>query len=394
MDTTEISKTMTAITDKAEAESRSLTVAEMDEYERLEGELATEQRREQIRSRDRAYRTPAAAPAVATARDEQDEAEQNRAFEAYLRTGQVNGDLVQYRAQSEGSDAAGGYLVPDSFLTQIVERQKQFGGIAPFATQMPTAKGEHTTWPSLDDTANSGAIATENAAVGSGGADVVFGQVAIDAYTYVSTGTGNAPVKVSVELLQDSDFDVQPMLARILGTRLARAQAPDWTLGSGTGEPDGICRSGLTADVNQGTSGTFTYAELCSVEDAVDPAYLQNARWAMNSKMWSKIRQLVDTAGRPLITEAAAAGIGAAVNRQLLGYPVVIDQSLPDAADNTNFAILGDIAEAYVIRRVGSIVMWVNPYASSRYVQFEASERADGTVQNRNAYAVLAGKVV
>lgn len=384
----EIGAELRAISDIAD---RSLSEDEMTRYETLERELATANRERELRSRDAAYRTPVAGAPVATARDNQDEAEELRAFNAYLRTGQPNADLVESRAQSEGTNTAGGYLVPSTMLARIVERQKAFGGLAPFATQMPTGRGEHTTYPSLDDTANSGVIAAENTAPASGGADVVFGQVSLDAYTYMATGASNAPIRVSVELQQDADFDVQSMLVRLLGTRLARAQAPDWATGSGSSKPDGICRSGLTADVTQTPTATFTYANLIAMENAIDPAYLQNARWVMNSKTWGEYRKLVDTAGRPLVIENAQSGIAGPAQKSLLGYPVVIDQAFPDAATATNFAVFGDIEEAYVIRRIGSIAIWVNPYASSRYVEYEAWERADGTVQNRNAFAILKG---
>lgn len=373
------------------AENRAMTDDEMTEYERLEGELTAVRRDGEIRSRQRAYETPTSSPG-ATKRDEQDADEEMRAFEAYLRTGQPNHDLIEARAQSEGTDTAGGYLAPDSFVQRIVERQKAFGGFAPYATQMPTATGEHTSFPSLDDTAHSGAIAAENTEVASGGADLVFGQVAIDAYTYVASGASNAPLKVSVELLQDSRFDLPSMLARILGTRLARVQAPDFVTGAGSTKPDGILISTLTPDVKQATSGTFTYADVCSLEDALDPAYQQNARWLMSAGSWSKVRQMVDDNGRPLVLPQAAAGIGGPIPKELIGYPVVIDPACPAAADDTPFAVLGDLAEAYIIRRVGSVSIWVNPYASARYVEYEAYERVDGTVQNRNAYVAWAGK--
>jgi HK97 family phage major capsid protein len=387
-----ISAEMRAITDGAEG--RNLSDDEMSRFEALETELRNVNRENEIRSRQRAYQTPVALDTNVVIRDAQDADEQSRAFEHFLRTGQVNHDLIEARAQSIGTDSAGGFLVPDSFLTRIVERQKSYGGVASVASTIQTATGATIEFPSLDDTANSAAIATEGAAVASGGADLTFGTVSLSAYRYTTSGASNAPLKVSVELLQDASFDVQALLARVLGTRLARAEAPDFATGAGSTKPDGICIATLTADVKQTTSGTFTYAQLLDVEDALDEAYRQNARWIMNNDSWSKIRALTDSAGRPLVLENASSGIGGPAPKQLLGYPVIIDSAFPNAADDTPFAVFGDIAESYLIRRVGGVVVAVDPYSSIKAGQYEftAWERVDGTVQNRHAYVALAGK--
>jgi HK97 family phage major capsid protein len=384
---------MRAITDGAE--NRNMTDAEMQRFEELETELTNVRREGEIRSRQTAYQTPVNVDGNVLIRDAQDADEQTRAFVHYLRTGVANRDLIQERAQST-SDTAGGYLVPSTFLTRLVEVRKAFGGVASVASEITTADGTAIEFPSLDDTAHSAAIASEGSAPGSGGADLTFGTVNLGAYRYTTSGASNSPLKVSVELLQDSAFDIQGMLSRVLGTRLARAQAPDWATGAGSTKPDGICISTLTADVEQGTSGTFTYADLVSMEDALDPEYQQRAVWVMNTNSWSKLRQLVDTAGRPLVIENAQSGISGPAPKSLLGYPVILDNSFPNAADNTPFAVFGDIAEAYIIRRVGSVVVSVNPYTSIGNGQFEftAWERCDGTVQNRKAYVAWAGKTV
>jgi hypothetical protein len=59
---------------------------------------------------------------------------------------------------------------------------------------------------------------------------------------------------------------------------------------------------------------------------------------------------------------------------------------------SAKFAVLGDLREAYVIRRVSNVVVMVNPYSSaaSGQVEYTAWERADGNVQNRAAYSLVA----
>lgn len=256
-----------------------------------------------------------------------------------------------------------------------------------------TETGATLEYPTNDDTANSGSITAESAAFANG-ADLTFGSVSLGAFKYTSSGAGTTtPLRVPVELLQDSAFDISAYIARKLGERIMRKQASDWAVGTGTTLPFGICHSGLTHDHELATTTTITYSDLLDLEAALDPSYEANAKWVFNKATWTAIRKLEDDSGRPLIFDQAASGIGGAPQKTLLGYPVVLDQSFPNpTGDSTNFAVLGDLREAYVIRRVASLTVVANPWtrANNGEVEFTAWERADGNIQNRKAYVVLA----
>ena len=75
-----------------------------------------------------------------------------RAFSSYLRTGKENADLVELRAQSEGTGTEGGFLVPDGFRDKLVERMKAFGGLAQVVENLSTSDGRNLPWPTIDDT--------------------------------------------------------------------------------------------------------------------------------------------------------------------------------------------------------------------------------------------------
>ncbi|HEV8568701.1 MAG TPA: phage major capsid protein, partial [Actinoplanes sp.] len=244
----EILAALQAIIDEAGAEP--LSEEQATAYEKLEVQLKAAQKSEEIRKRNAAYNTvrvPAGVPSPGSKPEDSIEL----AFTAYLRTGRPNADISGLRvsnAQSTGSDPAGGYMVPPGFRQKLVDVQKAFGGIGPEADGFSTDNGSTLEYPSVDDTANSGQITAEGAAV-AGGADLVFGTVALGAFKYTSSGASNAPLKVSVELLQDAAFDVQGLISRKLGMRIARKQAVDWVTGTGTTLPFGIARAALTANV-------------------------------------------------------------------------------------------------------------------------------------------------
>jgi len=159
------------------------------------------------------------------------------------------------------------------------------------------------------------------------------------------------------------------------------------------GQPQGLLT--VTADETVDVADVIDYDDLLDLETRLDPAYESGARWIMNKQVWATIRGIVDGSTRPLIFDQAASGIGQAPEKMLLGYPVTIDQSFPDfgaATGPNNFLALGNMNEAYLIRRVANLTVMVNPYsrANNGQVEFTAWERADGLVQNRNAYVVLA----
>lgn len=384
----QIIQKMEAIVAQADAESRSLSDDEVATYEGLEADLAKARKEAELRSRHTAYTTPVAAPAVVTATGKGDEVLE-RAFEHYLRTGQRNMDLVELRAQGESSDAAGGYTIPDGFRQKLTERMKAFGGIATVAETISTSTGAPLSWPTVDDTANSGEIVAEHG-TGAAGADLTFGTKSLGAFKYMSFGASNLPLRISVELLQDSAFDVMGFVSRALGTRIARAQAVDFANGAGTTEPLGLMTG--SAAVTLASGNAITYAKLLDLVHSVDPDYRQGGVFVMNDTTLKTIRALVDGNSRPLWLPSEGGLANSLPGGTLMGYPVVIDQAVDSAGDATKIMAFGNISEAYVIRRVKDVTLVVDPYgrAANGEVQVTAWARADATIQNANAYAILA----
>lgn len=373
-------------------------------YTELEGEYRSLSDRLDAISRHKERNKPAGAPAE-TAGGEPDESEaRSAAFNQYLRRGAdrlteeqrtlLIGDTEQ-RAQDAGTGSEGGYLVAQEFRTKLVEVRKAFGGLAGAADSFTTATGAKLTYPTLNDTSNEGAITAEDASF-NGGADLVFGEVELGAYKYTTLGAGDAPLKVSVELVQDSAFNIEQLVSRAFGRRIARQQAIDWVTGEGTTEPLGLLSqagAGAAPDVGAiDAIGDLTYAKLLNIEGALDPEYRVNAKWLMNDTVWQGLRALVDGDGRPIILPQADAGAGGKVPLVLLGYPVVIDQAAPSPAADTLSVAFGDLVESYVIRRVADLRVIVDPYsfATIGKIGYVAWERADGTIQNRESY-VTAG---
>lgn len=303
-----------------------------------------------------------------------------QAFGRYLKTG--DRALMEQFAQSiAGTGPEGGYTVPEEFRDIITESQKAFGGIQQVAEVITTGDGRALPWPTNDDTANTAVIATEGSAPGSAGADLVFGEVALGAFSIAATGAGNAPLKVSWELLQDSAIDIAAFVGRKLGERLGRKSAAYYATGTGTTEP-----FGLLAKTPDSLSASTMFAALIEQSFLVDSAYRTggNATWVMSDTTLAKVYGSVDQVGRPLFmpnAEASGAGRPAGL---LLGYPVRLDQGAGE------LVAFGDIRAGFIIRRVRSIEVVVDPYnnTATRQTAYHAWMRTDSAVQDGAAYSV------
>lgn len=331
---------------------------------------------------------------VLTAATGTDEMEER--FEHAIRY-QDMGALAEFRAQSEGVGSAGGYLVPPSFRNKLVEKMKEYGGFSTIAESFSTGSGEPVEWTTMDDTSNLGAIVAEGAqipAVGSG-ADLVFGTKTLGAYKYGSGGAGDLPLKVSLELLQDNKYDLRGKLAGWMGTRIARKQAVHWLTGTGVSEPEGLLPP-KTGFANIASTTTPTVEELIDTVHALDPAYRDGSVWVMNDTTLKILRKLKDGDSRPLLQNHDSSIEGGMGGSSLLGYRVVIDQAMPSIAASgaTKFIAFGRMNDAYVIRRVANfqLVVLNELYAVNGQVGFLGWERADGCVQDANAYVVLLSK--
>lgn len=393
----ELLAALQAIIDEASAAAGGAADAPLNEdqvqrYEALEAQLKTRRESDALLLRNAAYNTPANRP-LHTAVKEDDTLE--RAFDAFIRTGVPNADLLQLRAQSEGTPSEGGYLVPEGFRQKLVERLKAFGGIANVVENITTATGQALPWPTIDDTANVGEIVAEGGTFSSG-ADLVFGTADLGAYKYMAGGGSNLPLRVSVELLQDAAFDVEGLVSRKLGERIARIQSTHLVTGSGVGQPLGIVtgKTGVEIAANTGV----TYDDLITFIHSVDPAYReQGCRWAFNDASLATIKKIKDSHGDPIWRPADADMATDAGGGNLLGYPVTIDQAFPNislASNTVNWGVFGNLNEGYVKRNVKDFTLIVNPWtrAANGQVEYTCWARMDATQQNPFAYITLTGQ--
>jgi len=394
---------MKEVLDIATKEGRSLTAEERAKYEtqekdldRLAGEIEFEEKAE---ARTKEMATPDYSNVIKPEKDADEERAQTskayaNAFNAWmrsaggvaelapeqrsiLRTGFVPG--TELRAEGVSPTSAGGYFVPQGFRQTITETLKWYGGMRQVSEIITTDSGQDLPWPTNDDTANVGAILAENTQVTE--QDVTLGQKTLKANMYTSKLT-----RVSLQLLNDSAFDIESFLARKLAQRIGRIQNTHFTTGTGTSQPEGI-QTNSVVGVTGATGETLTviYDDLVGLIYSVDPAYRATAGgFMMHDTTIGVIRKLKDTQSRPLWE----VGVQLGQPDKLLGYPVTANNDMPVPAANAKSILFGDFKQAYVIRDVAGfqLLRLDERYADFLQVGFLGFARADGIPQDFGAY--------
>ncbi|GIH07494.1 hypothetical protein Rhe02_55610 [Rhizocola hellebori] len=396
----EIWADMQAVIDSANG--RRLTDDEVARYAALEAELESAKADDGIRGKHKAYNTvvvPAGVPSPTSGAHESIE----DAFTAYLRSAHPNADITELRvggpsdigtvrpsnAQSSSSGPAGGYLVPEGFRLKIVERMKSVGGLANVAEEITTEKGNNLPWPVIDDTANEGEVVDENAA-NAAGADLGLDMQDLGAWTYQAGGAGGGAIKLPWELMQDAAFDIEALLARLLGVRLGRKFAAHLISGSGVKQPKGIFH-GVTG---QEFSSAPTYGDFVDLVTSVDHEYWDNGKWLFSQLGLGRVWKMVDSHGDPLWRRGQS---DALQDGTFMGYPIQLDNGAGDFVGTngagTNWCAFGDFQRGYVVRKVRDIAVVVNPWsnADERQNRYTAWMRADARPQDTFAYKVGAG---
>lgn len=366
-------------------EKREMTTEERQKYDRMFEDIEKKSKQIEDLEREMNVQSRVSGDSLEDAggsgmSDEERKEKVNGAFRSFLKHGisgmgeeerQIMAERfgpVEGRAQSAGTGSEGGYTVPEGFYNRIIEAMKAYGGMRESrATILRTATGNDLPMPTINDTGNIGAILGENTQVGE--QDVTFAQKTLGAYTYTSK-----LIRVSLQLLQDSAFDMEAFLARILAERIGRATNAHFTTGTGTSQPEGIV-TGSAAGLTAAATGAVTYAELMELKHAVNRAYRQNAQWMFNDNTLLAIKKLTDGNSRPLWSPGIAAG----EPDRFDGDRYVVNDDMADMATSSKPIIYGDFS-AYFIRDVlGIQLLRLNErYADYLQVGFLAFSRHDG----------------
>jgi len=317
-------------------------------------------------------------------------------FETYIRTGRMSQQMEETRALGVGAD--GSTLVPTGFEAELIIKLKAWGGMTRLCRSLTTSTGNPLPWPNLDDTSNTGEWLTEGAGVGS--ADPTFSNVTLGAQLLSSK-----QVKVSVQLEQDSAFDMVGLLSSAFAIRMGRTSNLAYTQGDGSGTYGTITglipalvtaggRSVLAvgAATNDGVSTDLNSVgsdDLDNLIAGVDPAYrvnLDSCAFAANMNTWDKLRKVKDKYGRPIWQTSLSVG----KPDSLCGYKYDYNQDISTIGAGAISVVFGDFSN-YVVRNVlgFTFVRFNELYMTNYQRAYQAFMRTDGKLLQAAAFSYL-----
>lgn len=286
-------------------------------------------------------------------------------------------------------------FVPQGFVYDIEIALKAIGNFIAAADDIPTSTGAPLPYPTSNDVSVEAEIVGEGQTVSN--QDVFIGNIVLQAWKY-----DTKLVPVSLELLQDSAFDMDKFLTAAFSIRLMRGLTRDLTNGDGTNKPRGILLDatlgatavGAAANAPTGSSldGTNSIGttDLLSLIHSVDPLYRINGKFMAHDYTLQTLEQTLDKFGRPLYLPNPQTG----KLESLFGYPIVLNQYMPQL-DPTSPAtqptplLFGDLKK-YKVRRVKdlAVLRLVERAAEQGLVLFIAFARYDGRLADAGTHPV------
>ena len=283
-------------------------------------------------------------------------------FGNYLRV-----KMPVHNVLSEGVAADGGYLVPTEFEKQIVMGLDEANVVRQIAkvitTSAPTKIPIATSHSEAKWTAVNGEIIANEPG---------FGQKTIDAYKLTDL------VKVSIELLQDSMFNLEAYIAAEFARAFGIKEEEAFCVGTGSGQPTGIfTASGGEVGHTSVKSGEIGPDDLFSLVYSLKAPYRRNAKFLMKDSTVAAIRKLKDANGVYMWQPSLQAG----EPDKLLGYDLFTSPYVPEIGSETLPVGFGDFSNYWIADRAGRTVQRLNElYAGNGQVGFIATQRVDGKV--------------
>lgn len=336
---------------------------------------------------DRKSMTSVARPALATSASA--EAPHQKAFEAYLRSGDDDA-LRELPMEGKGMSTAvaadGGYLVDPQTSATV---QSTLAATASIRAIANVVNVEATSYDVLIDHTEMGAgWATETSVSETGTPQ-------IDRITIALHELSALP-KASQRLLDDSAFNIDEWLAGRIADKFARSEAAAFVNGDGIDKPSGFLTApnvdndvwawGNLGYVVSGANGDFAGADaLIDLVYALGAEYRANGTFVMNSKTAGAVRKLKDNDGRFLWSDGLTAGEPA----RLLGYAVLIAEDMPDIATDAMAIAFGDFGAGYTVAERPDLRVLRDPFSAKPHVLFYATKRVGGAVSDYAAIKLL-----
>lgn len=327
------------------AEEQTQWDALLKDYEKVDATVNREERFQEMELRqaehglqDREKARSGISRTTANAAEE----EYRKAFDNYLLSGESGVDpnhrkMFEQRAGIAG--VSGGVLVPKTLAESIEVALKSYGGMLEAGDLFFTSTGGDLTMPTVNDSTSRAIIVNEY--MKSAQSAPRFASETMKTYTY------RTPIiPVSQELLQDSAFDMDALLAELLADSFGRGMNEDLTIGDGNNKPRGIVACATASDASPAASA-IRFDDLVDLVQSVDSGYAKNGRFMFNHETFWSLARLKDTNGRYLWQEE----VRGSTPPTLFGKNYILNNDMPGIGPGNASILFGDFSK-YKIRMV------------------------------------------
>jgi HK97 family phage major capsid protein len=392
-----------ALLDKASAEKRTLTGEEQQEFDRKDERItelrntldraAKQEAEERALAESRGRKTDTAAVDLGNTREQ----DVNLAFRAWACGEDAKPEeieaaerigfrwrraQIETRALSSVTATQGQASIPDEMMRAYYEVQKWYARVRNVAEVMNTTTGAPLPIPKVDDTTNVGEIVADGGAHTTT-ADPTFDVVTLGAFKY-----GSKAVIVPWELLQDSSINLPVYLGNALGTRIARKQNTDFTVGAGTTLPYGVATQASLGKTATATNAV-TWDEIIDLYHSVDVAYRgrPGTAFMMHDTVAAYLRKLKDSQNRYLWEMSLQVG----QPDRAFGQPVIINNDMVTTFTTASRLVLFGDFYAYKVRDAGAVEVRRADELRilNGQVVFLAFQRSDGNLVDNTAVKYL-----
>jgi HK97 family phage major capsid protein len=272
---------------------------------------------------------------------------ESKAFEQWFRTGEVSAENRGYlkgfhetRDLGTGTPSApitgGGVLVPTGFDPVLHDAVKDYGQIVDAVGQLQTSSGGVMNVALSNDTGNG--LVVVGQAETAPEVDPTFSTFQSNT-DLLSSGV----VKITNQLLQDSEFNLANWIDTALATRYYRGLSNFIINGNGLNIQALAPELGITS-----ASPVISYADLVGLYGSLDNGYISNANFVMSSTTRATLMGIISTTGQPILQ----ADVNGVPFNSLFGRSIVIAEQLPQAAAGNSPIFFGDLKNSYILRRV------------------------------------------
>lgn len=298
-------------------------------------------------------------------------------------------------AMTSQSDPDGGFTVPtqvDGIILSLLRSISPMRQLATLATLGPAGNswtkivnriGSGTAWAGEEETRSD----TDSPKLGA--VEIPVSEIyAIPALTN--------------EILEDSSFNLNAFLQEDVATEFALGEGGAFINGDGVKKPLGILAKatsdkkdaerpfGIYQHIVTGADGDFSANAQDDLIDLITklPAVYRrepSVAWLMNSVTSARLQKLKDADGRSLWR----AGLADGEPSRLLGYPVAIDEGMPDIATGKCSIAFGAWKRGYAIVDRRGIRVIVDRLTQKGWTKIYFSKRVGGAPLDTNAIKFL-----